>query len=68
MKKPKPVQLLLDKQDDLPDMLSIPDPDEGQRPLYGITPGYYNREGVVALLRYHKHNPKAIQFIADMFE
>ncbi len=33
-----------------------------------IKPGAYTTNEVVALLRKHKHNPEAIQFIADMLE
>lgn len=35
---------------------------------FGIKPGYYSRRGIVELLRRHKKNPDAIQFIADMLE
>lgn len=35
----------------------------------GIAEGYYTvHRGIVALLREHKHNSAAIQFIADMLE
>lgn len=43
----------------------IPDPEEGQAPLFGIESGWHN---AVALLRTHKHDPDAVQYIADMME
>lgn len=46
----------------------IPDAEPGKKPLFGIIPGQYDRGGIVALLRYHKRNPDAVQFIADMME
>lgn len=35
---------------------------------YGIVEDYYTQRGIVALLRAHKNNPDAIQFIADILE
>lgn len=35
---------------------------------YGIDEGYYTWDDLVNLLRTHKNNPEAIQFIADMME
>lgn len=35
---------------------------------HGIPAGYYDRRGIVALLRAHCENPKAVYFIADMME
>lgn len=34
----------------------------------GIAEGYYSWQDLVKLLREHKGNPDAIQFIADMME
>jgi hypothetical protein len=34
----------------------------------GIEPGRYTVNQFVGLLREHRHNPKAIQFLADMLE
>lgn len=34
----------------------------------GIAEGHYRLEGFVHLLRQHKHEPEAIQFLADMLE
>ena len=66
MKKPKPAFFAFARPSR--HTVLIPEAEEGKKPLYGITPGYYDHEGVVALLRYNKRNPKAIQFIADMME
>lgn len=42
----------------------IPEHDENEGPYPGgIQPGWQNLQN---LLRLHKHNPEAIQFIADM--
>jgi hypothetical protein len=35
---------------------------------YGIEEGHYRQEGFVHLMREHKHEPQAIQFLADMLE
>ena len=35
---------------------------------HGVAEGYYDRRGIVALLRQHRGNPAAVQFIADMME
>ncbi len=48
------------------DHLLIPDPDE--RYPGDIKPGRYNFAAIVALLRRHKNDPDAVQFIADMLE
>jgi len=45
-------------------LLTVPD---GRHPGL-IPPGYYGRNGLVALLRTHADNPDAIRFIADMLE
>jgi hypothetical protein len=52
------------------DHLLIPDydPNEEERYPGDIKPGRYNLAAVVALLRRHKNDPDAIQFIADMLE
>jgi len=34
----------------------------------GVKTGFYSIAGVVELLRKHKNEPTAIQFIADMLE
>jgi len=41
---------------------------KAQRYSGNIKPGDYDINGLVALLRKNKSNPKAIQFIADMLE
>ena len=51
-----------------PVVLEIPDPDEGEKNPGSIEPGEYNVMDLVELLRNHKNNPEAIQFIADMME
>ena len=38
------------------------------KPEYGIEQGYYGWSELVDLLRKHKNNPEAIQYIADMME
>lgn len=38
------------------------------KPECGIKQGYYNHTKLVGLLRKHKNNPEAIQYIADMME
>lgn len=35
---------------------------------FGIAEGYYSQRGIVALLRQHYANPRAVYFIADMLE
>jgi len=49
-------------------LLVVPETEERETYPGGIEPGYYTRNEVVALLREHKDNPSAIQFIADMLE
>ncbi len=49
-------------------MLLIPDAEDRKDLLYGIEPGLYDRNGLVELLRAHRTNPDAIQYIADMLE
>lgn len=51
-----------------PPVLLIPEPDEGQTYPGNIQPGDYTMNELVCLLRTHKNNPEAIQFIADMLE
>jgi hypothetical protein len=41
---------------------------EGDAPRFGIKAGYYNKKQLVALISNHRHEPDAIQFIADMLE
>ena len=43
----------------------IPVPDYNR---FGMRCGYHNHAELVGLLRDHKTNPEAIQFIADMME
>ena len=50
------------------DQVIIPEKDEGGPYPGDIQPGYYDIRGLVDLLRRHKGNPEAIQFIADMVE
>ena len=69
MRKPRPVTTAAETQTERTNTAEgvlIPDPD--CPPDFGITPGYYDRAGIVALMRYHKANPDAIQFVADMME
>lgn len=50
-------------------VLLIPEPEnEGDPPLFGITPGYYSQSGLVGLLSRYSRTPEALQFIADMLE
>lgn len=51
-------------------ILVIPDYDPYEPKPYpgGIVPGEYTLSGLVELLRKHKNNPEAIQFIADLLE
>ena len=49
-------------------VVPLPDPND-PKPYPGrIAPGDYTRNEVVELLRAHRENPNAIQFIADMLE
>jgi hypothetical protein len=49
--------------------LHIPEQErKGESYPGNIKPGDYDINGLVALLRKNKCNPKAIQFIADMLE
>ena len=50
--------------------LQIPEHEDGPDGRYpgDIEPGTYSLNEVVELLRKHKGNPDAIQFIADMLE
>jgi hypothetical protein len=50
-------------------VLLIPDPEhEGEAPVYGVEPGYYNSKRMLKLIEEHKWNSDAVQFIADMLE
>jgi len=50
-------------------MLLIPEHDSDEEVYPGsIEPGYYQGNQIVELLRDNKHDPEAIQFIADMLE
>jgi hypothetical protein len=48
--------------------LYIPETMPNQTYPGDIKPGYYETNEVVKLMRDNAHNPKAIQFIADMLE
>ena len=50
--------------------LLIPEHEEGsdRRHPGGIEPRLYSHNEVIELLRTHKNDPDAIQFIADMLE
>lgn len=48
--------------------LVIPELEEGETYPGSIQPGSYDDNEVVTLLRQHKQDPEAIQFIADMLE
>jgi hypothetical protein len=49
-------------------VLLIPEPEAGELPAFGIKPGYYTRSGLLELVMQNRHNPDAIQFIAEMLE
>lgn len=50
-------------------VLLIPEPErEGERPAYGVKPGYYNSKQMLQLLENHKDDADAVHFIADMLE
>ena len=49
-------------------ILLVPDSEPGKQYPGAIEPGYYTLAELVELLREHKGNPDAIQFIADMLE
>ncbi len=49
-------------------LLLVPEADDGKGYPGRIRPGWYTRNQVAALLRKHKHDPDAIQFMADMLE
>lgn len=52
-----------------PMSLNIPEHEnEGDKYPGDIHPGSYSHEQVVELLRQHKADPEAVQFIADMLE
>ena len=48
----------------------IPDYDPyNPKPYPGdIKPGYYSKSEIKKLIRKHKHNPAALQFLRDMLE
>ncbi len=61
--------LTTDVEGNLDLRLLIPGHDDVDRVFPGnIQPGLYRGNEVVNLLRDHRHNPEAIQFIADMLE
>jgi hypothetical protein len=49
-------------------VLLIPEPEEGQKPAFGIQPGYYTKPELIALLKAYQDKPAAVLFIADMLE
>ena len=48
--------------------LLIPDPEEGEEPLFGIRPGWYTRDQLARLIRERIEDIEALIFIADMLE
>jgi len=50
--------------------LIIPDYDPYNPKPYpgGIKPGCYRRSEIKKLIKKHKHNPEALQFLRDMLE
>jgi len=52
----------------IPDPVWSPEWKEGDPPPFDIEPGRYTVAELVELLRAHKNDPEAIQFIADMME
>ena len=71
MRKPRPITTSAEARAERVNTgegVLIPDPRDGVPPDFGITPGYYDRAGIVALMRHHKTDPDAIQFLADMME
>jgi hypothetical protein len=50
-------------------VLLIPEPESAAgKPAYGVQPGYYDKGQMLDLLEKHKHDQRAIHFIADMLE
>jgi hypothetical protein len=50
-------------------VLLIPEPEhEGEPPIYGVKPGYYDPKQMLQLIDEHKGDADAVQFIADMLE
>ena len=50
-------------------VLLIPEPEqEGEPPIYGVKPGYYDSKQMLHLIDEHKGSAQAVQFIADMLE
>ncbi len=49
-------------------VLIVPALEKGQTYPGDIKPGSYNWADLIGLLRRHKDNPAAIQFLADMME
>jgi hypothetical protein len=61
------VQKSFDEHNDM--VLIIPDyGDDDSRYPGNIQPGHYDQQEIVDLMRLHKHDPEAIQFLADMME
>lgn len=50
--------------------ITIPEDFENDRPCknFNIKAGFYTNNEFAQLLREHKHNAEAIQFLADMME
>ena len=50
-------------------VLLIPEPEgEADPPTCGVQPGYYDAKQMLELIKKHKDDADAIQFIADMLE
>jgi hypothetical protein len=50
-------------------VLLIPEPEhEGEPPIYGVKPGYYDSKQMLHLIDENKGSAQAIKFIADMLE
>jgi hypothetical protein len=50
-------------------VLLIPEPERaGEKPIYGIRPGYYDKAQLLELLETHQDDADAIHFLADMLE
>jgi hypothetical protein len=49
--------------------LGLPEPEhEGEPPIYGVKPGYYDSKQMLHLIDENKGSAQTVQFIADMLE